>query len=287
MNIDNVLIPINPKFHEIFDDYMNVDLRKKLRAHTVREYTEGIINLLLHDVIALQLKENESFNSLNWKRKLNYIDNYNAEIGSKLRKIFEIGGGGSHYSGSIQDDDLNNIITLAIHLVEDIFVDYFSKPEHTFGSENIYTFFSMLPLKNRIYILEKLEPNTDVVDRLSMTYVKDGNMEAAINLIENALTKKIVSLEFVQFQKERIALLNNELPLIQEMNSNYDGSSKTIQALACGNQIVVGMPSSKNIFDTKKALMFLDASFKELQTQYPQFCNLFLYLMMTDDRIYK
>lgn len=46
MNIDDVLIPINPKFHEIFDDYMNVDLRKKLRAHTVREYTEGIINLM-------------------------------------------------------------------------------------------------------------------------------------------------------------------------------------------------------------------------------------------------
>ena len=67
----------------------------------------------------------------------------------------------------VSNDELQQIIDKAVHIVEDIFVRYFLEPEHKFGSENIFTIFSMLPLKHRIYILEKVSAhytNLDVVD---------------------------------------------------------------------------------------------------------------------------
>lgn len=54
--------------------------------------------------------------------------------------------------------------------------------EHKFDKENIYTFLSMLPLKNRIYILEsvyKEYQNEKLVDRLSLAYSKNGQMDRA------------------------------------------------------------------------------------------------------------
>ena len=40
------LMPINQTFLDVFDTFMNTEQRNKIRANNVRQYTEGIIDLL-------------------------------------------------------------------------------------------------------------------------------------------------------------------------------------------------------------------------------------------------
>lgn len=150
---NSILMPVNRKFIEVFEIFMDENQKTKIRANYVRQYIEGIIDLLLKKTIQQYLKENELYEGVSWSRKLKIIkENYDEAIAEKLQEIFKIGGDGSHFNGSVSDKELQKIISQATHIVEDIFVKYFLIPEHYFGSENIYTIFSMLPLSNRIYI---------------------------------------------------------------------------------------------------------------------------------------
>lgn len=286
-----VLIPINQDFIDVFETFMDDNQKVKIRANNVRQYVEGIIDLLLKDKIVAVLKPNENYDGVNWKRKIKIItENYDENIGKNIQEIFRVGGGGSHFKGKVNDDDLNDIINRAIHIVEDIFVKYFLDPKHKFGSENIFTIFSMLPLHNRIYILENVSKhykNEHIVDRLSLAYTKFGEKNKAITLLKKSLQEKIIDEFFYNVQLDRINILSQNLEELYKKNADYENNPGHSVALVVENKLVVGLPTSKDVFETAKAVQIFDTWFKTDKDKYPEFINLFLYLMKTDNREYK
>lgn len=285
-----VLMPINQRFVEVFEVFMNDSQRLKIRANNVRQYIEGIIDLLLRDKILQVLKPNEDYKGINWGRKINIIkENYDKDIGESIQEIFRIGGDGSHFSGEVNDDDLQKIINKAIHIVEDIFVKYFLDPEHKFGSENIFTIFSMLPLHNRIYILEnvaKYYKNTHIVDRLSLAYTKHGEKDRAITLLEKSLQEDVIDENFYTSQLYKINILSSNLQELYQINAQYENDPEHSVAILVNDQLVVGLPTPKDVFETAKAVEIFSGWFEFYKDEYPEFINLFLYLMKTDNRQY-
>ena len=120
----SMLMPVHPQFMDVFETFMNEEQKSKIRANNVRQYIEGIIDLLLKDKINPHLKPTEPYEGINWKRKLKIIrEHYDAGIADKIQFIFKVGGDGSHFSGQVADDDLRKIIEQASHIVEDIFIE--------------------------------------------------------------------------------------------------------------------------------------------------------------------
>lgn len=288
---NEILMPINEQFGDVFETFMDDNQKAKIRANNVRQYVEGIIDLLLKDKIVPTLKPTEDYAGVNWGRKIKIIrDKYDSEIADSIQEIFRVGGDGSHFSGQVSNDELQQIIDKAVHIVEDIFVRYFLEPEHKFGSENIFTIFSMLPLKHRIYILEKLSAhyiNLDVVDRLSLAYVKFGEKDKAIDLLEKSLRENIIDKNFYTQKMRSINILNSKLSELYSKNAGYEKDSGYSKALVVDDLLVVGLPTSKDVFDTAKAVKIFSEWFEQDKNKYPEFINLFLYLMKTDDRQYE
>lgn len=190
----------------------------------------------------------------------------------------------------MKEEELQLIIEKAIHIVENIFVKYFLTPEHKFGSENIYTIFSMLPLRHRIYILEKVSEkyiNQDVVDRLSLAYVKIGEKDKAYRLLEKALQDEVINTQFFEYKKEALSVLDLKLIELYRKNEGYEKNPKYSKALVADDLLVVGLPTSKDVFDTAKAVQIFSEWFMQDKDKYPEFINLFLYLMRTDTRQYE
>ena len=286
---ESFLIPINEKFIEVFEVFMDDSQKNKIRANSVRQYTEGLIDLLLKDKIIKNLKPNEPYESVNWKRKLKHIKEYDEAIGNNIAYIFKVGGDGSHFSGIVEEKDLKECIEIAIHIVEDMFANYFCEKEHTFGTENVLRIFSMLPLKHRIYIMKKISKeyiNSCLVDRLSLAYFKNGENEKAWELLNNALKEHIVDDMFVQQQLLKFDALNIALKDVQKLNSDIKKNKDYSKVIIVGNQMVTGYPSSKNIFETSRAVEEFSEWLKRERENYPEFINLFFYLMQTDDRTY-
>lgn len=285
----DILMPINPKFLEVFEIFMDENQKEKIRANNVRQYMEGVIDLLLKDRILPELTEKEKYEGLNWKRKLNILEkNYDENITKNIREIFAIGGQGSHFNGSVERDELQAIINKAIHIVEDIFVKYFLSPEHRFGSENIFTIFSMLPLKPRIYILENIIThyiNWDVVDRLSLAYTKNGEYSKAVDLLKKYLQKGEICEKQYEYQISKLKVLITNLENVQEINNNDNFNE--IYGVIDHNMVVIGKPSAKNIFQTANIIKKCKPIFDDTKDQYPEFLNLFFFLMQTDDRKYE
>ena len=69
-NTNTILMPINQNFLEVFEVFMDENQKTKIRANNVRQYIEGIIDLLLKKNIQQYLKENEPYEGVNWSRKL-------------------------------------------------------------------------------------------------------------------------------------------------------------------------------------------------------------------------
>lgn len=288
---NEVLMPINQDFLDVFDIFMDEEQKTKIRANNVRQYTEGIVDLLLKDKIKATLKPNEIYEGINWGRKIKILkENYDEVIANDIQEIFKIGGDGSHFNGKVKEEELHLIIEKAIHIVENIFVKYFLTPEHKFGSENIYTIFSMLPLKHRIYILEKVSGkyvNQDVVDRLSLAYVKFGEKDKAYKLLEKALRDEVINSQFFEYKKKALGVLDSNLIELYRKNEGYEKNPKYSKALVANDLLVVGLPTSKDVFDTAKAVQIFSEWFKQDKDKYPEFINLFLYLMKTDTRQYE
>jgi hypothetical protein len=289
-NKNSILMPINQNFLEVFEVFMDENQKNKIRANNVRQYIEGIIDLLLKKIIQQHLKANEPYEGVNWSRKLKIIkENYDENIAEKFQEIFRIGGDGSHFNGSVSNQELQKIISQAIHIVEDIFVKYFLIPEHQFGSENIYTIFSMLPLNNRIYILENVYAhykNQEIVDRLSLAYLKNGEVDKAREFLESAKEENIISSEFEKVQLYKLNVLANNLADLYQKNSCYTDNPEFSKAIVDGNLLVVGLPTSRDVFDTSKAVDIFRQWFEDGKSEYPEFINLFLCLMATDTRQY-
>lgn len=287
---DEILMPIRGDFLEIFEIFMDENQKAKIRANTVRQYTEGIIDLLLKDKIIPALKQNEVYEGINWGRKIKIIrEHYDNEIADDIQEIFRIGGDGSHFSGRVEHQDLQMIINKAIHIVENIFVKYFLAPEHKFGTENIFTIFSMLPLKHRIYILENVSKhymNRDIVDRLSLAYVKSGDSGKAIDLLKRSLHDRTINKLYYEQKLKSLHAIKENINELYRQNAGYEKSPEYSKGIIVGDLWVVGLPTSKNMFDTAKAMQVFSSWFEEAKDQYPEFINLFFYLMKTDDRQY-
>lgn len=288
---NEVLMPVNQDFLDVFDIFMDEEQKTKIRANNVRQYAEGIVDLLLKDKIKATLKTNELYEGINWGRKIKILkENYDEEIANDIQEIFKIGGDGSHFNGKVKEEELQLIIEKAIHIVENIFVKYFLAPEHKFGSENIYTIFSMLPLRHRIYILEKVSEkyiNQDVVDRLSLAYVKFGEKDKAYQLLEKALRDEVINTQFYEYKKKALSVLDSKLIELYRKNEGYEKNPQYSKALVVDDLLVVGLPTSKDVFDTAKAVQIFSEWFKQDKDKYPEFINLFLYLMKTDTRQYE
>lgn len=288
---NEVLMPVNQDFLDVFDIFMDEEQKIKIRANNVRQYAEGIVDLLLKDKIKANLKPNELYEGINWGRKIKILkEKYDEEIANEIQEIFKIGGDGSHFKGKVKEEELQLIIEKAIHIVEHIFVKYFLTPEHKFGSENIYTIFSMLPLRHRIYILEKVSEkyiNQDVVDRLSLAYVKHGEKDKAYKLLEKALRDEVINSKFFEYKKKTLSVLDSKLIELYRKNEGYENNPKYSKALVVDDLLVVGLPTSKDVFDTAKAVQIFSEWFKQDKDKYPEFINLFLYLMKTDTRQYE
>lgn len=286
----SILIPVHPQFMDVFETFMNEEQKSKIRANNVRQYIEGIIDLLLRDKVTPHLKPTEPYEGINWKRKLKIIrEHYDANIADKIQFIFKVGGDGSHFSGRVTDDDLRKAIEQASHIVEDIFIKYFLSPGHKFGDENIFTIFSMLPLHNRIYILEniyKQEKNQYIVDRLSLAYLKSGNQEKAIRLLKAAFQDKVIDENFKNIQLQRLHILDENLKKLYEINADYEHDPEYSKAIILDSKLVVGLPTSKDVFETAKAVKVFKDWFDEGKDKYPEFINLFLCLMAGDNRKY-
>lgn len=288
---NEVLMPVNQDFLDVFDIFMDEEQKTKIRANNVRQYVEGIVDLLLKDKIKATLKPNELYEGINWGRKIKILkENYDEEIANDIQDIFKIGGDGSHFNGKVKEEELQLIIEKAIHIVENIFVKYFLAPEHKFGSENIYTIFSMLPLRHRIYILEKVSEkyiNQDVVDRLSLAYVKFGEKDKAYKLLEKALRDEVINTQFYEDKKKALSVLSSKLIELYDKNEGYEKNPQYSKALVVEDVLVVGLPTSKDVFDTAKAVQIFSEWFVQDKDKYPEFINLFLYLMKTDTRKYE
>lgn len=296
MDFSNVLMPINYKFIEVFKDFMNDDLKNKARANNIRQYAEGIIDFVLFDKIEKYLTEssniqNTEYKNLNWSKKLNILDKvYDKDIVSRLRKIFEVGANGSHFNGEVNDEELKSIIEYVIHIVEDIFVSYFKSDEHKFGSENIYTIFSMLPLKHRIYILERLVEDIEneniamVIDKLSLAYVKNDEINKANKLLDKTYLSGMIDKNCFDFLKIRNQKMNNNIHRVHEINSHEN--FEQVNAIVDDAFIVLGYPSAKNIIDSKNIMKHFSVWFESDKEKYPDFINMFYYLMLVDNRKY-
>ena len=288
---NEVLMPVNQDFLDVFDIFMDEEQKTKIRANNVRQYVEGIVDLLLKDKIKATLKPNELYEGINWGRKIKILkENYDEEIANDIQDIFKIGGDGSHFNGKVKEEELQLIIEKAIHIVENIFVKYFLAPEHKFGSENIYTIFSMLPLRHSIYILEKVSEkyiNQDVVDRLSLAYVKFGEKDKAYKLLEKALRDEVINTQFYEHKKKALSVLSSKLIELYDKNEGYEKNPQYSKALVVEDVLVVGLPTSKDVFDTAKAVQIFSEWFVQDKDKYPEFINLFLYLMKTDTRKYE
>ena len=288
---NEVLMPVNQDFLDVFDIFMDEEQKTKIRANNVRQYVEGIVDLLLKDKIKATLKPNELYEGINWGRKIKILkENYDEEIANDIQDIFKIGGDGSHFNGKVKEEELQLIIENAIHIAENIFVKYFLAPEHKFGSENIYTIFSMLPLRHRIYILEKVSEkyiNQDVVDRLSLAYVKFGEKDKAYKLLEKALRDEVINTQFYEEKKKALSILSSKLIELYDKNEGYEKNPQYSKALVVEDVLVVGLPTSKDVFDTAKAVQIFSEWFVQDKDKYTEFINLFLYLMKTDTRKYE
>ena len=80
------LMPINQTFLDVFDTFMNTEQRNKIRANNVRQYTEGIIDLLLKDKITAHLKPTELYEGLSWKKNMIQISLETFEKYSRLEE---------------------------------------------------------------------------------------------------------------------------------------------------------------------------------------------------------
>ena len=293
--IDNtntdILMPINKDFLDVFETFMDTNQKNKIRANSVRQYVEGIIDLILKDKILATLKPTEKYEGINWGRKIKIIkDHYDENIANSIEEIFKIGGDGSHFNGTVSEAELEKIIEKAIHIVEDVFVKYFTMPEHEFGKENIFTIFSMLPLKNRIYILENLMRhyvNVSIVDRLSLAYIKFVDKEKAIKLLDDSLNSNIIDKKFYDVKLKSLMALDAKLSELYYLNADYSKDPEHSSAIIVDNMLIVGVPTSKDVFDTANAVKVFSEWFEKDKDKYPEFINLFFILMKTDQRDYK
>ena len=64
---NEILMPINEQFWDVFEIFMDDNQKAKIRANNTRQYVEGIIDLLLKDKIVPNLKPTEDYAGVSWQ----------------------------------------------------------------------------------------------------------------------------------------------------------------------------------------------------------------------------
>ena len=124
------------------------------------------------------------------------------------------------------------------------------------------------------------------MDRLSLAYLKNEEVDRAKELLKSAKEENIISNEFEKIQLHKLNVLANNLADLYEKNSRYADNPEYSKAIVDGNLLVVGLPTSKDVFDTSRAVEIFGQWFEDGKSEYPDFINLFLCLMATDTRQY-
>ena len=70
------------------------------------------------------------------------------------------------------------------------------------------------------------------------------------------------------------------------INAEYENDPEHSKAIIVDNELMVGLPTSKDVFETARAAKTFKAWFDKDKDKYPEFINLFLCLMASDDREY-
>ena len=134
--------------------------------------------------------------------------------------------------------------------------------------------------------LYKQEKNQFIVDRLSLAYLKSGNQEKATRLLEAAFRDKVIDENFKNIQLQKLHTLDENLKKLYEINADYEHDSEYSKAIILDGRLVVGLPTSKDVFETARAVEVFKNWFDEDKDKYPEFINLFLCLMASDNRKY-
>lgn len=288
--IDQILMPINPRFLSIFGKFMDDSDVPAERICSVKRYLGGILDTFLRDVIIERMDDSIPYNELSFQQKIIFVSDWDREIGEEFLKVIRLGNKVADIFADVSEQEVNQVIHTAIHIVEKLFVKYFSHPSHSFGSEEILFHFSMLPLENRIYIMEKvmlIEQNSMLIDKLSLAYVKADKYDKAIELLNEAKKNGYIDDIFYEDKYTNYCLIRHELKAVQNMNSGNLGKTDMLTGVVFGSKMVTGFPSNKNMFEVKKVYDIFETDFKELYMRYPGFVRLFMYLMQTDSREYE
>ena len=116
---------------------------------------------------------------------------------------------------------------------------------------------------------------------------KNGEEDKAKDLLNDALNDKIIDKIFYNLKLSSLNAVKLNIDELYRQNADYEKNPEYAKAIVTGPLLVVGLPTSKDIFDTAKAMQIFSDWFETSKSQYPEFINLFFYLMQTDNRSYK
>ncbi len=190
-----MLIPI-----EILDDFIEASdstIREKTRATSLRRCLEGAIKLFYKEkMIADNHVTLKEWNQIDLNGKIDLIGkHYNKGLSIKFHKVRKLGNKGAHFESVVNSNDVDVAISIIDEIVEDLFIKYFEK--YKFGTQPpVMTILSSLPPVYRVRILEKLWnndiDNLNIIDKLSMAYLKNGELKKSLDFLEEIHKKNII-----------------------------------------------------------------------------------------------
>lgn len=255
--LEKEISPMIPE--ELLDEYndiMNNELRTVLRANSIRRYLEGMLELFVKNNIVNNIGVSQKiWNEKNLYYKITMIgEYYNHEIQSKFHEIRIVGNKGSHFGNNVAEEEINKAILIINNIFEYLIIEYFKK--HTFGSETpVLTLLSALPPRSRVKIIEEVRKNDEfnewTIDKLSMAYLKSGDIKKSKEFIKKCLESNYID------------------------EQGYDDYMWKMDAL---NANIDKFDISKTILDTKRIVDTLTES-SESYEKYPEFLELFLILL--------
>ena len=192
----------------------------------------------------------EQWNEKDLFEHVNLIDEYYAKgFKNKFHRLRKIGNKGSHYGGNPSDSEIRDGLKIVQTLVEDIFVRYFIK--HPLGSENeVMTILSALPPRSRVYILSVLwkndKSNIDIIDKLSMAYLKNGDKDGSIKFLNDLLDNNYITKQYHTIFLQKINNLSKYLGHFDISRNIMD--TKRIFQLLCPDNVINEYQEFINIF---------------------------------------
>lgn len=171
---------------------LSSDIDNELKGVTLGKALEGMIELFYKQLLMNDGKtSNKKWKKMDLDGKIEYIgDLYDSSLKTRYHRVRKIRNISAHYS----EKEISNIdIEEAEAIVSDCFYDvlciYFQI--NKFGSNNpVMTALSILPAQSRVEVLSRVylkeKKNLNVIDKLSMAYLKSGNEDLAKSFINDA-----------------------------------------------------------------------------------------------------